>query len=109
MTIDAFAFGPTTRVAFGVDRSARLGKDVAALVGEGAAVLLVADPGIAKAGLAGQVEAVLKKAGSKVGLFTDIRSDPLASQVDGAAEAARSLGAKAVIGLGAGNGLTARP
>lgn len=105
MTNDAFSFGPTTRVVFGVDRTARLGKDVAALVGAGAAVLLVADPGVAKAGLADRIEDVLKKAGCTVGLFTDVRSDPLGSQVDAAAEAARALGAKVVVGLGGGSTL----
>lgn len=105
MSFDAFSFGPTTRVAFGADRTARLGKDVAGLVGDGAAVLLVADPGVAKAGLGERVEGVLKKAGCKVGLFTDVRSDPLGRQVDAAAEAARSLGAKAVVGLGGGSTL----
>ena len=103
MTIDAFSFGPTTKVAFGIDRTARLAKDVAALVGDGA-VLLVADPGIAKAGLAAKVESVLAP-GRKVAVFTDVRSDPLGSQVDAAAEAARELGAKAVVALGGGSTL----
>jgi alcohol dehydrogenase class IV len=103
MTLDAFSFGPTTKVAFGIDRTVRLGKDVAALVGDGA-VLLVADPGIAKVGLAAKVESVLA-AGRKVAVFTDVRSDPLGSQVDAAAEAARALGAKAVVALGGGSTL----
>ena len=105
MSLDAFSFGPTTKVAFGVDRVARLGKDLAALVGSDAEVLLVADPGIAKAGLADKIDGVLTAAGCKIGRFTDVRSDPLGSQVDAAAEAARSLGAKAVIGLGGGSTL----
>lgn len=104
MTLDAFSFGPTTKVAFGIDRTARLGKDVAALVGDGA-VLLVADPGIAKAGLAAKVESVLGAGGRKVAVFTDVRSDPLGSQVDAAAAAARTLGAKAVVALGGGSTL----
>ncbi len=103
MTMDSFSFGPTTKVAFGAGRLARLGKDLAALAGRDAAVLLVADPGVAKAGLAAKVEAVLTASGCKLGLFTDVRSDPLGSQVDAAAEAARKLGATAVVALGGGS------
>ncbi len=105
MTIDPFSFGPTTAVAFGAGRVARLGKDLAALAGDGAAVLLVADPGVARAGLADKVEAVLTGAGCRVALFTDVRSDPLGSQVDAAAAAARKFGAKAVVALGGGSTL----
>lgn len=105
MTIDPFSFGPTTRVAFGAGRVARLGKDLAGLIDAGAPVLLVADPGVAKAGLASKVEAAIAGAGYKVGVFTDVRSDPLAAQVDGAAEAARRAGAAAVVALGGGSTL----
>ena len=48
MTIDSFSMLPNTRVVFGAGRSDKLGEDVKALAGEGAAVLLVADPGIPK-------------------------------------------------------------
>lgn len=105
MTLDSFSFGPTVKVAFGAGRMARLPKDLAGLVGKDAAVLLVADPGVAKAGLAGKVEAAMTAGGYKVGLFTDVRSDPLGVQVDAAAEAARKLGAAAVVALGGGSTL----
>src|SRR5262245_4869582 len=98
MTLPSFSFGPTTPVAFGVDRSRKLAKD---LVGLGAAdkpVLLVADPGLAA--LAEGLARRLKGDGLAVTLFTDVRSDPLSHQVDAAAEKARWLGAGAVIGLG---------
>src|SRR6185369_1906128 len=42
---------------------------------------------------------------SKVELFTDIRSDPLAAQIDAAAERARSSAAKVVVALGGGSSL----
>ena len=103
MTIASFSMLPNTRVVFGAGRSDKLGEDVKALAGEGAAVLLVADPGIPK--IADVIEATLKMAGCKVALYTDVRSDPLGVQVDGAATAARSLGAKIVIGLGGGSTL----
>ena len=103
MTIASFSMAPNTRVAFGAGRSDQLGDDVKAQAGEGAAVLLVADPALGR--IAEAVEATLKKAGCKVGLYTDVRSDPLGSQVDGAAARARSLGAAIVVGVGGGSTL----
>jgi alcohol dehydrogenase class IV len=103
MTISSFSMLPNTRLAYGTDRSDKLGEDVKALAGDGASVLLVADPGLAK--IAESVEATLKKAGHKVGQYTDVRSDPLGAQVNAAAEKARSLGAVIVVGLGGGSTL----
>ncbi len=101
MAIASFSLLPNTRVAFGTDRVARLGDDVAALAGPGATVLIVADPGLPQ--LAERVDGILKTAGCKTGLFTDVRSDPLGSQVEAAAASARSLGAAVVVGLGGGS------
>jgi alcohol dehydrogenase class IV len=105
MPLANFKFGPTVPVAFGVDRVEMLGRDVAALAGPASQVLVVADPGVAAAGLVDRVEAVLRKDGFAVSVFTDVRSDPLGSQVDAAAERARSVGAGCVVGLGGGSAL----
>jgi alcohol dehydrogenase class IV len=105
MAIAPFTQVPTTRTAFGIDRVERLGRDVSGLAGEGAGVLLVADPGVAKLGLADRVAAILTKAGHRVAVFTDVRSDPLGTQVDAAAELARSSGTACVVGLGGGSTL----
>jgi alcohol dehydrogenase class IV len=101
MTIPTFSMSPTTRLAFGVDRVEKLGADVTGIVGEGASVLLVADPGLPK--IAERIEGILKKAGHGVGLFNDVRSDPLGAQVDAAAAKARSLDASCVVGVGGGS------
>ena len=98
-----FSFGPTAKVAFGVDRIEKLAKDVSALVGEGAKVLLISDPGVAALG--DRAEAILTKGGHKVARFQDIRSDPLSRQIDAAAELARKHGASLVVGLGGGSAL----
>ena len=101
MAIPGFSMVPTARVAFGVDRVEKLGNDVTAVAGEGASVLLVADPGLPK--LAERLEGILKRAGHKVALFTDVRSDPLGRQVDDAAGKARSAKASVVVGVGGGS------
>ena len=103
MTIHGFSFGPTTPVAFGAGRLDQIAGDVGKLAGGGAPVLVVADPALAK--LAERTSALLAKAGCKPTLFTDIQSDPLASQVDGAAEAARRAGARCLVGVGGGSTL----
>jgi len=101
MAIPGFSMVPTARVAFGVDRVEKLGNDVTAVAGEGASVLLVADLGLPK--LAERLEGILKRAGHKVALFTDVRSDPLGRQVDDAAGKARSAKASVVVGVGGGS------
>jgi alcohol dehydrogenase class IV len=98
-----FTLSPSPAIACGVDRVDKIAGDVAALAGAGAPVLLVADPGLGN--LAERVAGLLRAGGSKVALFTDIRSDPLAAQIDAAAESARSSGAKVVVALGGGSSL----
>jgi alcohol dehydrogenase class IV len=98
-----FSFGPTTPVAFGIGRVAKLADDVTALGGAGASVLLVADPGLPH--LSERLSHILKAGGHGVRLFTELRSDPLGTQVDAAAEAARSAGASIVVGVGGGSTL----
>jgi alcohol dehydrogenase class IV len=103
MTLSSFYFGPIASVAFDIDRLEKLAGDVNGLVGEGAPVLLIGDPGIAALG--DRTEAILKAGGHRVARFQDIRSDPLSRQIDAAAEAARRHGAKLVVGLGGGSAL----
>jgi alcohol dehydrogenase class IV len=103
MTSSSFYFGPIATVAFGLDRVEKLAGDVNGLVGEGAPVLLIGDPGIAALG--DRAEGILKAGGHRVARFQDIRSDPLSRQIDAAAEAARKHDAKLVVGLGGGSAL----
>lgn len=103
MTIANFSFGPTTPVAFGIDRIEKLAGDVARLAGAAAPVLLVNDPGIGAIG--DRVEGILKSGGHRVVRFQDVRSDPLSRQIDSAAEAARRHAARLVVCLGGGSAL----
>jgi alcohol dehydrogenase class IV len=90
-------------VAFGPGRIATLGAEVVARAGAKARVLLVADAGVAAAGLTAAAEASLADAGVTVRTFTDVRSDPLAAQIDAAAQSARDLKADIIVGLGGGS------
>lgn len=103
MSLASFTLSPSPAIACGVDRVNRIAEDLARLAGEGEPVLLVADPGL-NAGIE-HVAGLLKAGGSQVSLFTDIRSDPLARQIDATAEQARIAGAKIVVALGGGSTL----
>ena len=102
-----FNFQSPTRIAFAAGRIDKLGADVARLdrADNGPRVVLISDPGVAEAGLTVRVSAVLEGAGLDVALFSDIKSDPLATSADGAAELARSHGARVIVGLGGGSAL----
>ncbi|HEY5598876.1 MAG TPA: iron-containing alcohol dehydrogenase [Kiloniellales bacterium] len=91
------------RVAFGAGRIATLGAEVVARAGAKARVVLVTDAGVVAAGLAAKAEDSLAGAGVTLRTFTDVRSDPLAAQIDGAAQAVRDLGADMIVGLGGGS------
>jgi alcohol dehydrogenase class IV len=95
----ALVSGPGSLARLGQALRARL----AGRLGSGAAVLLVADPGVPA--LATRVEAALAEAGLSVGVFDGLARDPTEAQVEAAAEAARRLGAAAVVGLGGGSAL----
>ena len=103
MSLASFTMSPNPTIACGADRVEKIADDVAHLAGAGAPALFVADPGLGN--LIERVLGLLKGGGSKVELFTDIRSDPLAAQIDAAAERARSAGAKIVVALGGGSSL----
>jgi alcohol dehydrogenase class IV len=98
-----FSLSPAPPIRFGVDRVEKIARDLAGLVSDSAPALLVADPGLGAA--IERVAGLLRGAGRRVEVFTDVRSDPLGSAIDAAAERARSMGAAVVIGLGGGSTL----
>ena len=75
------------------------------LVPAGAAVLLVADPGLEALGLVEEAAGTLRRGGFAVAVFTDIKSDPTLAQADAAAALARSSGARLLVALGGGSAL----
>jgi alcohol dehydrogenase class IV len=95
------------RITSGAGAVESLGTLVAGRVGAGAAVLLAADPGLAALGLVDTARRALERSGIGVALFTDIKSDPLAAQVDAGAEVARRERVAAVVALGGGSALDA--
>lgn len=99
-----FEFMARTRVAYGIGRSGRIAEDVKELGGGGDAVL-VTDPGLVKAGVAGKIVSALQSRGVHVTLFSDVQSDPTSASVDEAAEVIRQSRTGCVIGLGGGSAM----
>lgn len=80
---------------------------LAARLGGGAPVLLMADPGLAYFGITPRAEASLRAAGMSVSVYTSIKSDPATAQIDTAAALARLDGAGVVVALGGGSAMDA--
>lgn len=93
------------RMAYGPGAIDDLGALAAARERRHGAVLLVADPGLKPFGLVDAARSSIERAGLAVIPFMDVRSDPLASQVDSGAELARRSGVGAVVALGGGSAL----
>jgi len=93
------------RIVQGAGALGTIGSLVAEQVPPGAAVLLVADPGLRATGMIETARSALQQAGLGVVLFDDVQSDPTMAQVDAAAEVARSEQATAVISIGGGSAL----
>lgn len=91
------------RLHFGVGSLVRLPAILAQDCGAVARVLLLVDPGVARSGE--RAADALRQAGHQVAVMTNVRSDPLAEDIDLAAAEARDFGAQAVVGLGGGSAL----
>ena len=105
-----FEIPRSPRISAGPGARALAGALAAGLAGEGAHVLLIADPGLAAAGLAAagcvdDVKASLRRAKLKFATFSDFSSDPAAAQVDAASALARLHNTAVVVALGGGSAL----
>lgn len=103
MAINQLASVPP--LTFGAGARWQVGTLARSLVGAGATVLLVADPGLAATGMTGELHEALNEAGFRVEVFSDIKSDPSIAQADAAAALARRAGASLVVALGGGSAL----
>lgn len=103
--MSGYSLDRVPRIVQGADLIDRLGEQVRALAGEGARALLVADPGLAAAGIIARAEAALAASQVPFTLVTELKSDPTCAQVDAAAAQARDVGAHVVVALGGGSAL----
>ncbi len=70
-------------------------------------VLVVTDPGLVATGIPERIAARLTAAGLSVSLYASVEPDPSIRTVEAVAEAVRSAGATALVGVGGGSSLDA--
>ena len=102
-----FTWNAPVTLAFGEKRLEKIGRDIGRMAGESAAVMLVSDPVLAKAGLVDRAEAAIAAGGHRVVRYTEIRSDPLASSIDEIVGIIRRENATCVVALGGGSSMDA--
>lgn len=103
--MSAYDLARMPHITGGAGARHKTGSLAAGLVGKGAAVVLVADPGLKATGLADGLVASLIDAGLTVSVFSAFAGDPTVAQTDAAADLARATGAKAIVSLGGGSAL----
>ncbi|HMJ15588.1 MAG TPA: iron-containing alcohol dehydrogenase [Polyangiaceae bacterium] len=94
-----------TRVVFGAGESRRVGDEARALGMLRA--LIVADPGVERAGLCEPIAASLKAAGIEHAVYTGIDGNPTEANIEGGAHAYASFRADGVICIGGGSPMDA--
>jgi len=90
-------------IVFGTGACEQLGERLKAL--SAGPVLLVTDAGLVKAGLSAKIEGLISSAGLSVEVFDKVDPDPDRETVYKSVQAAKSIGAGAVVGLGGGSSL----
>ncbi len=95
---------PTT-IVFGAGAVAQLADHVKRL--GGSRVLVVADPGVVKAGIVGQITALLEASGVPTRVFDGVAPNPVEENVLAGVEAYKSHAADLVVAVGGGSPLDA--
>ena len=98
-----FDYLPRTRLVFGINTVERAGPLARELGAE--RVLVVTDPGVAKAGHAGRLEHILQSCGLGVVVFDQVHENPTTRDVDKCLAVAKSAGIDTLIGLGGGSSM----
>lgn len=103
MDLGPFDHQPRTRLVFGAGTLARVG-ELAKEIG-GKRVLVVTDPGIAKAGYPGKAIELIQEAGLVAEVFAEVHENPTTKDVDHCVGVAKEFGADLIIGLGGGSSM----
>ena len=103
--MNTFSFPGVGAIAFGVDRVEDLPDVISSLNHMDVAVVLISDAGVAKAGIVQRIESILERSTYDVIVFTDIKGEPRAKEVEDATAIIRRCEHPCVIGLGGGSAL----
>lgn len=104
---DAFDLNLRTRLVYGAGAVGNVGELARGLFVERAErrLLLVTDPGVAKAGHAQRGADALEEAGFRVTIFEDVRENPTTRDVDHCLAVARDVVPELIVGLGGGSSM----
>ena len=89
MSLSPFDYQPRTRLIFGAGTLSRVGELARDLGAK--RVLVVTDPGIAKAGYPGRAIGLIEEAGLAAHLFAEVHENPSTIDVDHCVAAARDV------------------
>jgi alcohol dehydrogenase class IV len=96
-------FQTTPRIVMGPGCLLQIQREIQRLGGD--KVMIVTDPGIVQAGIAGRLEELLTEAGVAFDRFDQVTPDPSLEVASQAIDALRASGAQVVIGLGGGSAI----
>lgn len=96
-------FQSARRIIFGPGVISEIGGEIRRLGGE--KVLVVTDPGVVKAGIAGKLAGLIAGAGMKVEVYDRVEAEPRIESAEECLAAARRLGSDVVVGIGGGSSL----
>ncbi|CAN5444590.1 iron-containing alcohol dehydrogenase [soil metagenome] len=103
--MQSFTLARIPEIVFGNGRAAELPAFAAAHAGQGARVILIADPALGAAGITAAIAAAFTAAGHETVIYDRFSGEPKYRNIDDASALARDAGARAVIGLGGGTAL----
>jgi len=101
--VEPFDIQPRTRIVYGEGVSARIGELASTLTS--GRVLVVADPGIVRAGHFDSAADSLRQAGLEVGSFHDFSENPTSAMVEAGVQYAAEFQPDLMIGLGGGSSM----
>jgi alcohol dehydrogenase class IV len=92
-------------IFFGAGCLSRLGREVAARLAPGGAVMIIADPAMRSLGWTDRVTDMLAAKEIRNAVYAEFKGEPKVSEIDRATAAARDLSAGLVVGIGGGSAL----
>ncbi len=103
--MQSFTLSRPPEITFGAGKLSELGTRVAQYAGQGAAVLVVADPMLATLGITGRAQKILAGAGFNAQVFDGLKGEPKLADINAATKLAHAMEAKAIVGIGGGSAL----
>lgn len=100
-----FSLARVPEIVFGAGSLGKIAVSATSIAGLQAPVMVVADPALARFGVTARALDILAAAGHRANVYDGFSGEPKAADIDAAAALARSIGARAVVGLGGGSAL----